>query len=218
MERAAVFDVDGTLVDTNHLHVVTWWEAFRQAGHRVPMHAVHRAVGLASTDLIAHLLGDERDKDGDAELSDAHKALYGQYFDRLPPLPGAGDLLRHLARAGWKVVLATSAGGAELSALRRAIGADDAITATASADDVDAGKPAPEPVEHALELAGVPAERAVFVGDTVWDMRAGSRAGVRCVGVLCGGLPRADLQEAGAEAVYADPADLLASLPDSPLA
>ncbi|GHB66156.1 haloacid dehalogenase [Streptomyces viridiviolaceus] len=218
MERAAVFDVDGTLVDTNHLHVVTWWEAFRQAGHRVPMHAVHRAVGLASTDLIAHLLGDERDKDGDAQLSDAHKALYGQYFDRLPPLPDAGDLLRQLARAGWTVVLATSAGGAELSALRRAIGADDAIAATASADDVDAGKPAPEPVEHALELAGVPAERAVFVGDTVWDMRAGSRAGVRCVGVLCGGLPRADLQEAGAEAVYADPADLLASLPDSPLA
>jgi HAD superfamily hydrolase (TIGR01509 family) len=218
MERAAVFDVDGTLADTNHLHVVTWWEAFRQAGHPVPMHAVHRAVGLASTDLIAHLLGEDRDRDEDAQLSAAHKALYGQYFDRLQALPDAGRLLRRLAGDGWTVVLATSAGGAELDALRRAIDADDAITATASADDVDAGKPSPEPVEHALELAGVPAERAVFVGDTVWDMRAGSRAGVRCVGVLCGGLPRADLEEAGADAVYADPADLLASLSNSPLA
>ncbi|MFF8018777.1 HAD-IA family hydrolase [Streptomyces sp. NPDC007929] len=216
--RAAVFDVDGTLVDTNHLHVVAWWEAFRQAGHDVPMHAVHRAVGLPSTDLVAHLLGEDRDTDHDAALSAGHKALYGQYFDRLPALPGAGDLLRRLHRDGWTVVLATSAGGAELGALRRAIDADEAISATASADDVAEGKPAPEPVEHALELAGVPAERAVFVGDTVWDMRAGSRAGVRCLGVLCGGIPRADLEDAGADAVYADPAHLLSALDDGPLA
>ncbi|MER5992519.1 HAD family hydrolase [Streptomyces viridosporus] len=218
MERAAVFDVDGTLVDTNHLHVTAWWEAFRQAGHRVPMHAVHRAVGLPSSDLVARLLGEDRDKDRDGELSAAHKALYGQYFDRLPALPDAGRLLERLHRDGWRVVLATSASGAELSALRRAIDADEAITATASADDVEEGKPAAEPVEHALELAGVSAEHAVFVGDTVWDMRAGSRAGVRCVGVLCGGIPRADLVEAGADTVYDDPAHLLASLPDSPLA
>ncbi|GLW46630.1 haloacid dehalogenase [Streptomyces sp. NBRC 14336] len=218
MGRAAVFDVDGTLVDTNHLHVVTWWEAFRQAGHRVPMHAVHRAVGLGSGDLIAHLLGDDRDQDRDEELSAAHKALYGQYFDRLPALPDSGELLRRLHRDGWTVVLATSAGGAELGALRRAIDADDAIAATASADDVEQGKPAPEPVEHALELAGASAEDAVFVGDTVWDMRAGSRAGVRCVAVLCGGIARADLEKAGAEAVYDGPAHLLASLGDSPFA
>ncbi|MER6346924.1 HAD family hydrolase [Streptomyces sp. NPDC001595] len=217
-ERAAVFDVDGTLVDTNHLHVTAWWEAFRQAGHRVPMHAVHRAVGLPSTDLIAHLLGEDRDTDQDEALNAAHKALYGQYFDRLPALPDAGNLLRRLHGDGWTVVLATSASGAELSALRRAIDADEAIAATASAEDVAEGKPSPEPVEQALELAGVPAERAVFVGDTVWDMQAAGRAGVRCVGVLCGGIPRADLEAAGADVVYDDPAQLLASLADSPLA
>ncbi|WP_445284420.1 HAD family hydrolase [Streptomyces sp. DSM 118148] len=218
MDRAAVFDVDGTLVDTNHLHVVTWWEAFRQAGHDVPMHAVHRAVGLGSTDLISHLLGDGRDEEQDAELSAAHKALYGQYFDRLHALPRAGELLRRLHSDGWRVVLATSASGAELGALRRAIDADEAIAGTASADDVARGKPAPEPVERALELAGVPASRAVFVGDTVWDMQAGVKAGVRCVGLLCGGIPRADLEQAGAGAVYDDPADLLGRLADSPLA
>ncbi|ANH94756.1 HAD family hydrolase [Streptomyces sp. NPDC057197] len=218
MDRAALFDVDGTLVDTNHLHVVTWWEAFRQAGHRVPMHAVHRSVGLGSADLIAHLLGDDRDKDEDDALAAAHSALYGQYFDRLPAFADAGRLLRRLHGDGWTVVLATSASGPELGALRRAIDADDAIAGIASADDVSAGKPAPEPVEHALELAGAPAGDAVFVGDTVWDMRAGRRAGVRCVGVLSGGIPRADLQEAGADTVYDDPAHLLASLADSPLA
>ncbi|WP_324788147.1 HAD family hydrolase [Streptomyces sp. H51] len=221
MDRAAVFDIDGTLVDTNHLHVVTWWEAFRQAGHRVSMHAVHRSVGLSSADLVARLLDDEHDEHDEeleARLSAAHKTLYGQYYDRLPPLRDAGRLLRHLHHNGWKVVLATSASGPELSALRRAIDADDAITAMAGADDVEQGKPAPEPVEHALELAGVPAERAVFVGDTVWDMQAGRRAGVRCLGVLSGGIPRHALREAGAEAVYDDVADLLARLKDSPLA
>ncbi|MET9089999.1 HAD family hydrolase [Streptomyces sp. NPDC004237] len=222
MERAALFDVDGTLADTNHLHVVTWWEAFRQAGHRVPTHAIHRAVGLGSEDLVARLLGEGEDSalaPGEAEdLSTAHKTLYAQYFERLTALPDAGRLLRRLADDAWTVVLATSASDDELSALRRAIDADDAIKATASADDVSEGKPAPEPVERALELAGVPAQRAVFVGDTVWDMRAGTRAGVRCVGLLCGGIPRADLEEAGADAVFADPAHLLAELARSPFA
>jgi len=218
MARAAVFDVDGTLVDTNHLHVTAWWEAFRQAGHTVPMHAIHRAIGLASDDLIDHLLGDERDRGQDGTIAAAHKALYGTYFDRLPAFQDAGNLLRALAEGGWTVVLATSASGTELKALRRAIDADDAISASAGADDVAAGKPAPDPVEHALELAGVPADRAVFVGDTVWDIRAGSKAGVACVGVLCGGIPRGDLEQAGAATIFLHPSHLLQSLADSPLA
>jgi phosphoglycolate phosphatase-like HAD superfamily hydrolase len=115
-------------------------------------------------------------------------------------------------------VLVTSAGGAELAALRRAIDADDAITATASADDVEEGKPAPDPVEQALELAGAAAADAVLVGDTVWDMQAASRAGVRAVGLLCGGIPRTALEAAGAAAVFDDPADLLARIGSSPFA
>ncbi|MEV6550533.1 HAD family hydrolase [Streptomyces sp. NPDC051597] len=218
MTRAAIFDVDGTLVDTNHLHVVCWWEAFRQAGHRVATHAVHRAIGLPSEDLIAHLLGEDRDKDQDSELSAAHTALYATYFERLAPIAGAADLLRALDGRGWRVVLATSAGGAELGALRKAIDADDVIAGVASADDVDSGKPAPDPVHQALELAGADAASSVFIGDTVWDMKAAAKAGVRPVAVLAGGIPRRDLEESGAQAVYDDPADLLAALDDSPVA
>lgn len=218
MDRAAVFDVDGTLTDTNHLHVVCWWEAFRQAGHRVAMHHIHRSVGLTGQDLVERVLGDDRDTAQDQAIKDAHKALYATYSDRLPAFGRAGDLLRALAGDGWTVVLASSAGGPELAALRRAIDADDAISAIAGADDVAEGKPAPEPVEHALDLAGVPADRAVFVGDTVWDMQAGSRAGVRCVALLCGGVPRTALEAAGAVAVFDDPADLLARLSAGPFA
>ncbi|MEV6765970.1 HAD family hydrolase [Streptomyces sp. NPDC051105] len=213
--RAAVFDVDGTLVDTNHLHVVTWWEAFRQAGRHVPMRDIHRAVGLSGGDLLDHLLGDDRDPDEDEQLTAAHHALYATYFERLPALDAAGDLLRALAGRGWHIVLATSASGAELSALRRAIDADDVILGAASADDVAEGKPAPDPVQQARELAGVPSERTVFVGDTVWDMKAAARDGVTPVAVLSGGIPRADLETAGAQAVYRDPADLLGHLDSS---
>ncbi|WP_031055971.1 HAD family hydrolase [Streptomyces ochraceiscleroticus] len=215
MARAALFDVDGTLADSNYLHVTAWWEAFRQRGHHVPMNAIHHALGRPSGDLIAHVLGEDRDASQDAEINAAHKTLYATYFERLPALEAAGDLLRALVARGWRNVLVTSAGGHELGALRRAIDADDAIMDTASADDVSEGKPAPEPVEHARELAGVATERAVFVGDSVWDMQAATRAGVAAVALLCGGIPRADLEKAGASEVYADPADLLARLDDS---
>ncbi|WP_404953373.1 HAD family hydrolase [Streptomyces sp. 147326] len=218
MNRAALFDVDGTLADTNHLHVVCWWEALRQAGHDVAMHDIHRAIGLPGEDLLAHLLGEGRDAGEDDTISAAHTTLYGTYFDRLPALDSAAELLREVDRRGWRVVLVTSAKDAELGALRQAVGADDAITATASSDDVSEGKPAPDPVLHALGLAGAAARDSVFVGDTVWDMRAASRADVACVGLLCGGIPRRDLEEAGARAVYQHPADLLAHLDSSPFA
>lgn len=178
MARAALFDVDGTLVDTNYLHVTAWWEAFRQAGHRVPMRAVHHAIGLGGTDLIARLLGEHRDRDQDQSISAAHKTLYGTHFDRLEAFENAGELLRSLAGEGWTIVLVTSAGGAELDALRAAVDADDAIAATASADDVDEGKPAAEPVAHALDLVGANARDSVLVGDSVWDMQSARRAGV----------------------------------------
>ncbi|MEU4213646.1 HAD family hydrolase [Streptomyces sp. NPDC026206] len=213
---AAVFDVDGTLADTNYLHAVTWWEAFHQAGHRVAMTDIHHTVGMGSDRLIDRLLGDDRDRDQDASISAAHTAVYATWFDRLAALDGAADLLRALAGRGWTVVLATSAQGAELQALRRAIDADDAIHDATSADDVASSKPAPDPVHQALEQAGVPPERALFVGDTVWDVHAAGRAGVGCVALLSGGIARAELEEAGAVAVYRDPAALLAALDDSP--
>ncbi|HEY9327958.1 MAG TPA: HAD family hydrolase [Streptomyces sp.] len=212
MTRAALFDVDGTLVDTNYLHVGAWWEAFRQAGHSVPMSAVHRAIGLGSDDLIEHLLGADRDRDQDAAISGAHSALYATCFDRLPALNGAAGLLRTLAARGWAVVLATSASGPELQALRKALDADDAIRDTAGSDDVSEGKPAPGPIRHAMELAGGTSDETVYVGDSVWDMEAATGASVTAVALLSGGIPREDLVGAGAAEVYRDPADLLAHL------
>ena len=212
---AALFDVDGTLADTNYLHAVTWWEAFDQAGHVVPMAEIHRAIGMGSGLLLDKLLPADRDKDQDPDIRTAHSALYSTYWSRLRPLPGAADLLRACKRRGLTVVLASSADEPEFKALRAALDVEDAIDEATFSGDVEASKPAPDLVQVALEKAGGPAERAVFTGDTVWDVEACRKAGVPCIGLLSGGVSRDELMSAGAAEVYPGPRDLLAALDDS---
>lgn len=218
MTQAVIFDVDGTLVDTNYLHAVTWWEAFRQYGHGVDMADIHRAIGMGSDKLLDHLLPDDRDRADDDGIRAAHKTLYREYWTRLRAFDGAADLLRACAARGSKVVLASSADGDEMQALLAALDAEDAITAVTSSADVEESKPAPDIVQVALDRAGVPADQAIFVGDTVWDVKACRHAGLPCVAVLTGGIGAGELREAGAVAVYDGPADLLQHLDDSPIA
>jgi HAD superfamily hydrolase (TIGR01509 family) len=213
--RAVLFDVDGTLVDTNYLHAVTWWQAFARGGHYVPMTDIHRAIGMGSDQMLDKLLPADRDKEADATLGASHDALYATYWSRLRPLPGAADLLRACKARGLAVVLASSAGEAESGVLRAAIDAEDAIDDATFSGEVDRTKPAPDLVQVALEKAGVPAEQAVFVGDTVWDVQASQKAGVPCIGLLSGGIGRQELAEAGTAEIYDGPAHLLAALDGS---
>jgi len=206
---AALFDVDGTLVDTNYLHAVAWWEAFAYAGYDVPMAAVHHVIGMGSDQLLDALLPGDRDRGDDDGIRTAHSAMYSTYWSRIRPLPQAAELLRACRKAGLRVVLASSADPREFEVLRAALDAEDAIDDTTSSGDVSTSKPAPDLVRVALDKAGVPPEQAVFVGDTVWDVEACQRAGVPCLGLRSGGISRAELVDAGAVAVFADPADLL---------
>jgi HAD superfamily hydrolase (TIGR01509 family) len=209
---AVLFDVDGTLVDTTYLHTVCWWQALSEAGHRMPMVSIRAAIGMGSDQLLPHLLGREPDTAEGDKLADRHDELFRRFRDGLQPTNGAADLVRAYAARGATVVLATSAGKDELAALRRALDADDAIDAVTTADDAAVSKPAPDIVHRALELAGVSAAEAVFIGDTVWDVQAAHRAGVRCLTVTCGGTTAEELRRAGAVGVFADPAEVLAQL------
>jgi HAD superfamily hydrolase (TIGR01509 family) len=212
--KAVLFDVDGTLVDTNYLHTVAWWEAFAQAGHDIPMAPIHRSIGMGSDKMLDALLPRDRDKSADDDISTAHSALYSVYWSRLRPLPGAARLLRACHDQGLRVVLASSAAPDELEKLRAVLDSDDAIDAATSAGDAESSKPAPDLVEVALKQAQAEPEETVFVGDSVWDVRACEKAGVPCIGVLTGGSSRDELTEAGAVAVYDSPADLLEQFPD----
>jgi HAD superfamily hydrolase (TIGR01509 family) len=209
-ERLAgvLFDVDGTLVDTAYLHTVTWWEALDQAGHDVPMATIHRSIGMGADKILDAVLGQRRDHDADDQIIAEHASRYRAYWDRLRPLPGALDLLRTCAGRGLQVVLASSADEAELAALRRALDADDVISMTTSASDAEHSKPAPDILGVALERAGLRPEEVLLVGDSVWDVLAAARIEVSCLGLTCGGTSAAELAEAGAVAVYRDPAQL----------
>jgi HAD superfamily hydrolase (TIGR01509 family) len=218
MTSGVLFDVDGTLVDTTYLHTVAWWEALRQHDRDVPMAEIHRAIGMGSDKLLDHLLGEDRDHDDDEQLSAAHDVLYGAWWERLRPLPGAADLLRAVAKRGLSVVLASSAKENELAQLRRVLDTDDVIAAATSSSDAEQSKPEPDILQAALGQSGVDPKHAVFVGDAVWDVRAASKLEIPCIGLTCGGTSAAELLEAGAVATYADPAALLEALDSSAIA
>ena len=208
---AVLFDVDGTLVDSNYLHVDAWQRAFREVDFDADAWRIHRAIGQDSARLLRDVAG-ERDDDWMERAKDAHARLYREQGGRLRAFASAPELLRAIAGRGIHVVLATSAPEDELAMLREAIDADDAVHAATSADDVDSAKPDPGILNVALERAGSPAADALMVGDSVWDMVAAGRAGVRAVGLRSGGVSEGELREAGAVEVFDDPAALLAAL------
>jgi HAD superfamily hydrolase (TIGR01509 family) len=202
-----VFDVDGTLLDNNYLHVTAWWEAFQERGYDVACADIHRAIGLASDDLISRVVGQP-----DSAVSAAHSRYIAPYLGRMRPLPGAAELLKATGRLGLNVVLATSAKAAELDLMLDALGAHDAVDTVVSSGDVPESKPAPDIVHKALHESGTDPARAVMVGDTVWDVKAAQRAGLPCIGLLSGGISEDGLRAAGAAETYRDPAALLDEL------
>jgi HAD superfamily hydrolase (TIGR01509 family) len=205
-----LYDVDGTLLDTNYLHVTAWWDAFRERGHDVACADIHRALGLSSDDLISRVLGRP-----DPSVSDAHSRYIAPYLGRMRPLAGAAGLLQATRKLGLNVVLATSAKDEELDLMLAALGAGDAVGTVVSSGDVGQAKPDPEIVYKALEESGTDPQRAVMVGDTVWDVLAARRAGLPCVGLLTGGVGEEELRHAGAAETYRDPAALLDRLADT---
>jgi HAD superfamily hydrolase (TIGR01509 family) len=208
---AVLFDVDGTLVDSTYLHVYAWQRAFDDESVPVSAWQIHRCIGMDGTKLVRILSGDAPD-DVQDRLSDGHSRYYRDTTPLLAPLPGARELLRRVADLGLQVVLATSAPEDEFEVLRKVLSCDDVVAATTTSRDVDTAKPEPGIVAVALERGGVPADRAVFVGDAVWDAHAAAGAGVPCIGLLSGGIAREELQAAGAAPVFEDPQDLLRHL------
>ncbi|MFN2539542.1 MAG: HAD family hydrolase [Mycobacteriales bacterium] len=212
--EAVLLDVDGTLVDSSYLHAVCWSDAFAELCVARPTADLHRLIGMSADRLIETALADAPPaKQLRESLERRHGELYERHWPSLRPLPGARELLRDLKGRGLTTVLASSAPDEELEALRKALDADDWIDAVTTSDDAAAGKPAPDLLHAALSRAGCAADRALLVGDAVWDGEAARRAGIRFVGVTCGGTTEAALLDAGAEAVFADPAFLLAHLP-----
>lgn len=217
VRRGVLFDVDGTLVDSNYLHTIAWWQSFRRFGHDVPMSGIHRAIGMGGDKLVAHLLGEGRDAGQDTAIDSTHGAIFSSFWPSLRAFDGAAELVRRCADDGLVVVLASSASQDDVDANRAVIDADDAIAAATTTDDAGNSKPSPDILQAALDAGGLEAANVVFVGDAVWDVIAATELGIPTIALASGGTSESELRDAGAALVYRDVRALLDAFDDGPL-
>ena len=216
MTKAVLFDVDGTLIDSNDQHARAWVAALAEAGYTIPFERVRPLIGMGGDKVLPELVPGltEDSAEGQAIGKTRTRWFMEHELETIPPTRGARELLEAVRARGARVVVATSAKKEELDALlaRGDLGA--LVDVASTGDDADESKPAPDIIEAALTKAGVGANEAVMVGDTLYDVKAAHKAGVACVALLCGGNDPATLREA--DAVYADPAELIGALDRSP--
>jgi membrane protein len=213
-KKAILFDIDGTLVDSNDLHVTAWDEVLRGAGHNFDRATLHSQIGKGGDNYVPALLP-EADEEEQERLKKAHGDAFKRRIDQVKPFPGARDLLLKVRDSGRKVVLASSASGEELEKHVENLGAAEILEGATSKDDVAHSKPCPDIFQAALERAGVRAEEAVVVGDTPYDIEAARRSGIDAVAVRSGGFPDDTLSDA--VAIYDDVGEILADFERSPL-
>jgi HAD superfamily hydrolase (TIGR01549 family) len=209
----ALLDIDGTLLDSTYHHAIAWSRAFADAGHPVPAWRIHRHIGMGGDRLIAAVSSEEVASRLQEELTERHTKAYDELVDQTQLLPGARELLDGLRTVGLQVVLASSSQPQHARHALELLRADERTDAWTTSEDASESKPDPELLEAAL--AQVEGSRAVMIGDATWDVYAAAKVDIPTIGLLSGGFGEAELREAGAVAVYADPADLLSSLDEA---
>lgn len=215
-EKAAILDIDGTLVDTNYQHAIAWYRALREFGATPPIWRIHRGIGMGGDQLVEHLVGEDFEKDRGDDVRAAEKGFYKELIDEVEPMEGATDLVKELKDRGITVILASSAKEDEVDHYLDLLGIRDIVDGWTTSADVEATKPEPDLVEAAVEKAGgVP---SIMVGDSTWDCEAAARAELRTIAVLTGGFSEEELKEAGAGVVFESVKELTERLDETPLA
>jgi HAD superfamily hydrolase (TIGR01509 family) len=219
MLKAVIFDLDGTLVDSNELHVASWERAFRHYGRRFSIEQLRAQIGKGSDQYLPEFLSAEERKRFGKELDDYRSELFAkEYLPRVQPFPKVRELFERIRADGKKIVLATSSKKMESQRYKKLLAIEDLIDGETTADDTKHSKPEPDVFEAALQKAsGVSNLEAIVVGDTRFDVEAAEKAGLKTIGFLCGGKSAEELRGAGAIAIYRDPADLLENYGCSPL-
>lgn len=216
--KAILFDIDGTLVDSNEAHVKAWQRAFRSENFEISQAAIREQIGKGGDNLVPSLLPELPDDVRD-RLSQAEGDIYRRdYLPYVLPFFGAKEILRAAADAGQQVILASSASRPEIDHYVDLLEARSLLSGTTSKDDVGHSKPCPDIFAAALERSGCAADEAIVVGDTPYDIDAARSAGLSTLAVLSGGFSKERLKSAGPVAIYKDVAAILAEYDRSPLA
>jgi HAD superfamily hydrolase (TIGR01509 family) len=217
MPRPVVLDVDGTLVDTNFQHALTWHRAFARHGRAIPAWRTHRAIGMGGDQLVPALAGEDWAAEHGDAVAETESALFSELIGNVAPLPGARAFLETLKERGHAVVLGSSAKQSDLDVFLDLLDARRLVDGWTVSDDVERTKPKPDIVHAALAKLG-DADDGVMVGDSVYDIQAAHAAGLPAIGLLTGGFGAQELRDVGAEYVFEDLLELLAKLDETPLA
>ena len=210
MTAAFIFDVDGTLIDSVDLHAEAWQQTLAHFGFAIPYPEVRAQIGKGGDQLLPVFVpADVLERLGEQIEKYRGELFKREYLPRVKPFARVRELFQRIKRDGHRIALASSAKTEEVTIYKTLANIADLVDAETSSSDVDCSKPCPDVFEVAIDKLRVEPERAIVIGDTPYDAIAARRAGLRTIGVLCGGFAANDLREAGCISLYRDPAALL---------
>jgi HAD superfamily hydrolase (TIGR01549 family) len=207
-DAVILFDIDGTLIDSTYHHALAWQRAFERCDLPIPLWRIHRTIGMGGDKLVGEVAGDEVEEEKGDTLRDLWSEEYSEIKAEVRPLPGAVDLVKAAVDAGYRVALASSGEKEFSEEAVRMLGLEDVVTEVTTSADVEDSKPDPDLLQTTIDKVGG-VRRAVFVGDTPYDVQAAGRVGLACLTFRTGGFSQAELEDAGAVLVVDGPDELV---------
>jgi HAD superfamily hydrolase (TIGR01549 family) len=211
VKTAVLLDIDGTLLDTNHLHAKAWQRALAHFGFFVDYNAILHQIGKGGDQLIPVFVP-ATDRPRIEEPLDhwRRETFKRDYFPYVKPFPKVRELVERIYEEGLRIALASSANSEELDFYQEIAQIEDLVEQATGSGNVQRSKPSPDIYAATLNRLGVRGEQAIALGDTPYDAEASGKLGIVSIGLTCGGWTEAKLIEAGCAEVYKDPAELLA--------
>ena len=219
MIRGVIFDLDGTLVDSNELHVLAWHDTFRHFHKDIPLERLREQIGKGGDQYLPEFLNENEMREFGEEADKFRgKVFKKNYLPHVKPFPKVRELFERLRAEGKKIALASSGKETEVRHYEKLLGITSLVDCMTTADQVAQSKPKADVFLAALNLLKLPVSDAIAVGDTPFDVEAAKKIELQIVGLRCGGFSEDLLRGEGAVAIYRDPADLLEHYYQSPLA
>jgi phosphoglycolate phosphatase-like HAD superfamily hydrolase len=206
--RGILFDVDGTLVDSNDIHTECWIEAFAHFGKKLKWSEVRHQIGKGGDLLVPDLLNAKEMQAFGEKVKKYRADLFKRkYMKQILPFPRMRECLRELRERKIRLALASSSNPDEVEYYTQLLGVGELLAGTTSKKDAKFSKPSPEIFEAARQRTKTSHERTLIVGDTPYDILAAHRSAMAIAAVLCGGFERKLLKKA--EFLFADVEELL---------
>jgi phosphoglycolate phosphatase-like HAD superfamily hydrolase len=208
--KAFIFDIDGTLLDSNDAHARCLQQGFAEVGYSFEFQQIRSLIGMGLDQIIPRLTALSPESPTGKKIAEVKDRCFSHVFDMIRPFPRATELVATLHRRGYLVTVATSASGDDLKKFLKKLEIEDYLIQPASSDDADQSKPHPDLIQAALRNLKLPPEATLMVGDTPYDITAAERAGVRTLALRTGGWSDDSLHRA--LAIYDHPAQLLEAI------